>query len=67
MSETITLPQLGFNMKEGTFLNWTKQVGDTVAVGDSIAEIESDKATIEVPAASSGVLLQTLVLSLIHI
>lgn len=61
MSETITLPQLGFNMKEGTFLNWTKQVGDAVAVGDSIAEIESDKATIEVPASSGGVLLQTLV------
>ncbi len=61
MSETITLPQLGFNMKEGTFLQWTKQIGDTVSAGDPIAEIESDKATIEVPAASSGVLLQTLV------
>jgi pyruvate dehydrogenase E2 component (dihydrolipoamide acetyltransferase) len=61
MAETITLPQLGMNMREGTFLNWTKQVGDKIAAGDSIAEIESDKATIEVPAPNGGVLLQTLV------
>lgn len=61
MAETITLPQLGMNMREGTFLNWTKQVGDKIAAGDAIAEIESDKATIEVPAPNGGVLLQTLV------
>jgi len=61
MAETIMLPQLGMNMREGTFLNWTKQVGDKIAAGDAIAEIESDKATIEVPAPNGGVLLQTLV------
>ena len=61
MAETITLPQLGMNMREGTFLNWTKQVGDKIAAGDAIAEIESDKATIEVPSPNGGVLLQTLV------
>ncbi len=61
MAETITLPQLGMNMREGTFLNWTKQIGDKIAAGDAIAEIESDKATIEVPSPNGGVLLQTLV------
>ncbi len=61
MAETITLPKLGFDMREGTFLNWTKQVGDTIKVDEVIAEIESDKATIEVPSMVSGVLLQTLV------
>ena len=61
MAETITLPNLGFNMREGTFLNWTKEIGQSVNVGDTIAEIEADKATIEVAATASGVLLQTLV------
>jgi len=61
MSETINLPQLGFDMREGTFLNWVKQVGETVKQGDVLAEIESDKATIEVPSPASGVLLQTMV------
>jgi pyruvate dehydrogenase E2 component (dihydrolipoamide acetyltransferase) len=61
MAETITLPKLGFDMHEGTFLNWTKNVGDTIQIDDVIAEIESDKATIEVPSTASGVLLQTLV------
>src|SRR5690349_20914816 len=61
MAETITLPKLGFDMREGTFLNWVKKVGDSVNKGDVIAEIESDKATIEVESTSSGVLLQTIV------
>src|SRR5512136_433545 len=54
MAETIT------NTQEGTLLNWTKQVGDPVKAGDVIAEIEADKATIEVESSASGVLLQTL-------
>jgi pyruvate dehydrogenase E2 component (dihydrolipoamide acetyltransferase) len=61
MAETITLPKLGFDMREGTFLNWVKKVGDSINKGDVIAEIESDKATIEVESTSSGVLLQTIV------
>jgi pyruvate dehydrogenase E2 component (dihydrolipoamide acetyltransferase) len=48
-------------MQEGTFVNWVKKVGDTVKAGDVLAEIESDKATIEVESTVSGVLLETLV------
>jgi len=61
MAETISLPKLGFDMTEGTFLNWVKHVGDPVKTGDVIAEVEADKATIEVESTASGVLLQTLV------
>ncbi len=61
MAEVVNLPKLGFDMREGTFLNWVKQVGDAVNTGDVLAEIESDKATIEVESSASGVLLETLV------
>jgi len=43
---------------EGMLLNWIKSVGDSVKTGDIIAEVEADKATIEVAAESDGVLLE---------
>jgi len=61
MAELINMPKLGFDMKEGQLINWSKQVGDPVSKGDILAEIESDKATIEVEAFTEGTLLQTLV------
>src|SRR5262249_39670003 len=61
MAEVVTLPKLGFDMTEGTFVNWLKKPGDSVKAGDVIAEIESDKATIEVESTASGTLLKTLV------
>src|SRR5262249_39917845 len=61
MAEVVTLPKLGFDMTEGTFVNWIKKPGDSVKAGDVIAEIESDKATIEVESTASGTLLKTLV------
>jgi pyruvate dehydrogenase E2 component (dihydrolipoamide acetyltransferase) len=61
MAEVVKLPKLGLDMQEGTFVNWVKKVGDTVKAGDVLAEIESDKATIEVESTASGVLLETLV------
>ncbi|SRR5581483_391524 len=61
MAEVVKLPKLGLDMQEGTFVNWVKKVGDTVKAGDVLAEIESDKATIEVESTVSGVLLETLV------
>jgi pyruvate dehydrogenase E2 component (dihydrolipoamide acetyltransferase) len=61
MSDVVTLPALGAGMTEGTFLNWTKKVGEAVKNGEIIAEIESDKATIEVESSASGVLEEYLV------
>jgi pyruvate dehydrogenase E2 component (dihydrolipoamide acetyltransferase) len=44
-------------MTEGLLLNWTKKIGDTIAVGDVIAEIETDKATVEVPSEVAGTII----------
>ncbi len=56
MAEQIIMPDFGTD--EGILLNWTKQVGDILKNGDVIAEIETDKATVEVPVTVSGTLLQ---------
>ncbi len=60
MAEPITMPNLGSDMSEGTLLNWVKNVGDQINSGDIIAEIETDKATVEVPSEVSGTILQLL-------
>jgi len=56
MAELITMPKLGFDMAEGTLVRWVKVVGDEVNKGDVIAEIETDKATVEVESSVSGVM-----------
>ncbi|MFZ5908719.1 MAG: dihydrolipoamide acetyltransferase family protein [Chloroflexota bacterium] len=61
MAETITMPKLGFDMAEGTLVRWVKNVGETIHKGDVLAEIETDKATVEVESHFSGVVLQHLV------
>jgi pyruvate dehydrogenase E2 component (dihydrolipoamide acetyltransferase) len=61
MAELVNMPKLGFDMREGQLINWVKSVGDTVERGDVLAEIESDKATVEVEAYTSGTLLELLV------
>lgn len=61
MAETVTMPKLGFDMAEGTLVRWVKNVGDPVAKGDSLAEIETDKATLEVDSAFEGVMARHLV------
>ncbi len=60
MAETLTMPKLGFDMAEGTLIAWTKSVGDTINKGDVIAEIETDKATIEIEAQAGGTILKFL-------
>ena len=60
MAEFIKMPTLGFDMEEGTMGPWFKEVGDTVAKGDVLAEIESDKVTQELQARAEGVLLAQL-------
>jgi pyruvate dehydrogenase E2 component (dihydrolipoamide acetyltransferase) len=61
MAETINMPKLGFDMAEGTLVRWVKQVGDNINKGDVLAEIETDKATVEVESSVSGVVLQHIV------
>lgn len=60
MAEFVVMPKLGFDMREGVLNNWLKEVGETVSEGEVIAEIESDKATLELEAQVSGVLLKKL-------
>lgn len=54
MAEIVPMPKLGFDMTEGTLVRRVKQVGDVVQKGDIIAEVETDKATIEVEAYLGG-------------
>ncbi|MCC6500633.1 MAG: 2-oxo acid dehydrogenase subunit E2 [Anaerolineales bacterium] len=61
MAETINMPKLGFDMAEGTLVRWVKQVGENINKGDVLAEIETDKATIEVESPAGGVILQLIV------
>ena len=57
MAEIITMPRLSDTMEEGTVAQWLKNVGDTVQEGDILAEIETDKATMEFESFHEGVLL----------
>lgn len=61
MAELITMPKLGFDMAEGTLVRWVKAVGDKVEKGDVIAEIETDKATVEVESSLTGVMFKHVV------
>lgn len=58
---TMIMPKMGDGMEEGTLLRWLKQVGDDVNVGDPIAEIETDKVSLEIEATETGKLGQLLV------
>ena len=57
MAEVITMPRLSDTMEEGTVANWLKKVGDKVKEGDILAEIETDKATMEFESFYEGTLL----------
>jgi pyruvate dehydrogenase E2 component (dihydrolipoamide acetyltransferase) len=57
MAEIIKMPKLSDTMEEGVIANWLKNVGDDVSSGDVLAEIESDKATMEYESFPSGKLL----------
>jgi len=57
MAEAILMPRLSDTMTEGVIAAWHKQVGDTVSKGDLLAEIETDKATLELESYQAGTLL----------
>ena len=56
MATTIVMPKMGYDMREGTVVRWYKQEGEDVARGEVIADIETDKATVEFEAYTGGVL-----------
>jgi pyruvate dehydrogenase E2 component (dihydrolipoamide acetyltransferase) len=58
MPIAIEMPKLSDTMTEGTLVRWIKKVGDIVAVGDVLAEVETDKATMEMEAFDEGVLTE---------
>ncbi|MEI2739832.1 MAG: biotin/lipoyl-containing protein [Chitinophagaceae bacterium] len=57
MAEVILMPRLSDTMTEGVIAAWHKKVGDTVKKGDLLAEIETDKATMELESYKDGTLL----------
>ncbi|HMO56880.1 MAG TPA: dihydrolipoamide acetyltransferase family protein [Roseiflexaceae bacterium] len=57
----ITMPKMGFDMQEGTIVRWLKKPGDDIKRGEPIAEIETDKVTIEIEAFDSGTLSEIVV------
>jgi pyruvate dehydrogenase E2 component (dihydrolipoamide acetyltransferase) len=59
--DVMSMPALSPTMSEGTLLKWKKAVGDEIAAGDVLAEIETDKATMEWEAQEDGILAQILV------
>ncbi len=61
MAIEILMPALSPTMEEGNLVNWLKKEGDSIAAGDVIAEIETDKATMEVEAVDEGILGKILV------
>ena len=61
MSLTVTMPQLGETVTEGTILSWAKQIGDSVAEDEVLVEISTDKVDTEVPSPASGVVTEILV------
>src|SRR5918912_4183814 len=61
MPINILMPALSPTMEKGNLAKWLKKEGDTVRSGDVIAEIETDKATMEVEAVDEGVLAKILV------
>jgi len=61
MAETVSMPKLGFDMAEGTLVRWVRAEGETVNKGDVLAEIETDKATVEVESPYTGTVLRQLV------
>lgn len=61
MALAVEMPQLGFDIRKSRLLRWVKREGDAVRKGEPLAEVETEKVTLEVEAPADGVLLRTLV------
>jgi 2-oxoglutarate dehydrogenase E2 component (dihydrolipoamide succinyltransferase) len=60
MKTGVKLPRLGDTVDEVFLLNWKKSVGDQVEVGEMVLEVETDKASVEVPSPVSGKIIELL-------
>ncbi|MCX6437397.1 MAG: biotin/lipoyl-binding protein [Actinobacteria bacterium] len=58
MKITIKMPRVGETVDEVYLVAWNKAVGDVIAVGDDLMEVETDKATVQVPSPVAGTLLE---------
>jgi len=61
LATTVSMPQLGETVTEGTILRWAKQIGDTIAEDEVLLEISTDKVDTEVPSPVAGTILEILV------
>jgi pyruvate dehydrogenase E2 component (dihydrolipoamide acetyltransferase) len=61
LATELTMPQMGYDMQEGTVVRWLKAEGSNVELGEPVAEIETDKAVVEFESYASGVLQKILV------
>ena len=61
MSVNIEMPKLSDTMTEGTLVKWHKKIGDSVEIGDILADIETDKATMEMEAFDDGIITEILI------
>ena len=60
MANQVVMPKMSETMEEGVVVKWLKREGDRVASGDALAEIETDKAVLELEATTAGVLRKIL-------
>ncbi|MGV2436950.1 MAG UNVERIFIED_CONTAM: hypothetical protein LVT10_20365 [Anaerolineae bacterium] len=58
MAQELIMPDLGMDMQEALLINWTKAVGDVIKQGDIIAEVETDKTTVEVASPLGGKIME---------
>ena len=56
MAKELVMPQMGYDMQQGTVVRWIKKEGDEVTRGEPVAEIETDKAVVEMESSGGGVL-----------
>lgn len=63
MITEVTMPKLGLTMDEGTILDWFKDEGDAVRIGEALLSVETDKVSIDVETPASGILLKIVVLA----
>ena len=57
----VNMPKLGYDMETGKVAGWLKKVGDTVERGEALAEIETEKSTVEMESTASGTLVEIVV------